>query len=228
MPDCGETLTDVDPTEVYFSFSRLRPFFSCGRRVQDTIDSVINGEIKPTDLPPIAVLVDKDGYMYSLNNRRLFVFKALKAKGLMQTIPVRVRPVPQTKRMMDKYSHATCAKEARLMLERDSSDSVDQGHKTTSNVVQDPNKNNDNEQITSDNAFRHTNEVKGIEESETSHSHTQGKPIENTFNISRLECPRTKEKQGDLEAELKALAVGGDQESSDESKGRKQRGRKKR
>lgn len=113
------SLTEVDPKDVFFTFSRLRPKFSCGRRVEDTLQAIHASELRAEDLPPISVLLDSaTGHLFSLNNRRLYVFKALQAEGRLETIPVRIKPVPQTKRMKDKYTADKCAKTARLMLER--------------------------------------------------------------------------------------------------------------
>jgi hypothetical protein len=55
-----------------------------------------------------------------LNNRRLFVFKSLRSAGLIQTVVARVKPVPQTKRMKDKYTVDKCALTAKLMREGES------------------------------------------------------------------------------------------------------------
>ena len=111
-------LTWLDPLPVYFTFSRIRPQFSCGRAVADTLAAASSGELKVEDLPPIGVLVDADGNHFSLNNRRLFVFKQLARDGrLVRTggkVPARVRPVPDTKRMREKYTPAKCALDARL------------------------------------------------------------------------------------------------------------------
>jgi hypothetical protein len=106
-------LAMVDPMPIYFTFSRIRPQFSCGRFVKDTLDELLNGTISVRDLPSIAVLTDGE-HMYSLNNRRLFVFKELHKAGLLQEVPVRLRPVPQTKRMAEKYTPAKCALVATL------------------------------------------------------------------------------------------------------------------
>ncbi len=117
------SLSHVDPDDVFFTFSRLRPQFSCGRRVQDTLDAILARELRAEDLPPISVLLDPaTGHLFSLNNRRLYVFKALRAAGVLATVPVRVKPVPQTKRMRDKYAADKCAKTARLMREREAAE----------------------------------------------------------------------------------------------------------
>ncbi|CEJ92653.1 hypothetical protein VHEMI08289 [[Torrubiella] hemipterigena] len=120
------SLTRVDPKDVYFTFSRLRPKFSCGRRIEDTLNAIRNKELRAEDLPPISVLLDPTtGDMFSLNNRRLFVFKTLQAEGLLETVPVRTKPVPQTKRMKDKYTSDKCVKMARLMAEREAVEALD-------------------------------------------------------------------------------------------------------
>ncbi|KAM3450193.1 hypothetical protein MY3296_006302 [Beauveria thailandica] len=122
------SLTHVDPDDVFFTFSRLRPHFSCGRRVQDTLDAILRDDLRAQDLPPISVLLDPaTGHLFSLNNRRLYVFKALRAAGRLDAVPVRVKPVPQTKRMRDKYTSHKCAKTARLMLEREAVEQLGEG-----------------------------------------------------------------------------------------------------
>lgn len=114
------SLARVDPKDVYFTFSRLRPKFSCGRRIEDTLNAIRNKHLRAEDLPPISVLLDPStGDMFSLNNRRLYVFKTLQAEGLLETVPVRTKPVPQTKRMKGKYTAEKCVKTARLMAERE-------------------------------------------------------------------------------------------------------------
>lgn len=65
---------------VYFTFSRVRPYFSCGKPVQETLDALAKGELDTGDLPQITLLYDGRNY-FSLNNRRLFVFKTLRMAG---------------------------------------------------------------------------------------------------------------------------------------------------
>ena len=73
----GPDEIEIDPDIIYFTFSRVRPFFSCGRPVQQTLDALIKGDLTTADLPQISLLFDGHDY-FSLNNRRLFVFKTLK------------------------------------------------------------------------------------------------------------------------------------------------------
>lgn len=122
------SLTQIDPKDVFFTFSRLRPKFSCGRRVEDTLNAIRNNTLRVQDLPPINILVDpKTEHMFSLNNRRLYVFKALQEAGNLDTVPARIKTVPQTKRMKDKYSADKCVKVARLMPEREAAEEPGSG-----------------------------------------------------------------------------------------------------
>lgn len=84
---------EIDPSLVYFTFSRVRPMFSCGRPIQETLDSLLSGALSTSDLPQITLLYDGKNY-FSLNNRRLYVFKTLKQAGLIKNIRARVKPVP--------------------------------------------------------------------------------------------------------------------------------------
>ncbi len=45
------------------------------------------------------------------------MFKALRAAGLLTSVVARVKPVPQTKRMKDKYTVDKCSLTAKLMRE---------------------------------------------------------------------------------------------------------------
>ena len=46
----------LDPRLIRFTHSRIRPLFSCGRRVEDTLESLRSGTIKMADLPRITVI----------------------------------------------------------------------------------------------------------------------------------------------------------------------------
>jgi hypothetical protein len=112
----ADATVDIDPQIIYFTFSRIRPKFSCGRTVQETIDALSNGSLSFLDLPRISVLFDGRHY-YSLNNRRLYVFKVLREAGLVTMIPARLKAVPNTKRMKEKYTPSKCSLTAKLMPE---------------------------------------------------------------------------------------------------------------
>eukprot|EP00755_Sulcionema_specki_P015791 Sspe_Gene.9891::Locus_3325_Transcript_3_3_Confidence_0.600_Length_3071::g.9891::m.9891/K08597/SENP8, NEDP1, DEN1; sentrin-specific protease 8 len=111
-------LVPVDVKDVRFTHSRIRPFFSCGRRVEQTLDDLRKGVIAVADLPPIT-LISKDGQppYFSLNNRRLYVLKELRREGVITEIPVRIKPPADTKRERERYTVDKCSDTARLMRE---------------------------------------------------------------------------------------------------------------
>ena len=124
----AEGLIAVDPRRIRFQYSKIRPHFSgCGRSVVSTLDSIRNGELSPGDLPPIQVLVgpvdEADGqrWYFSLNNRRLWVFKRCAEEGLLSDtngkIWVRVRE-PKSQKEKERYSIENCAVEAKFIRER--------------------------------------------------------------------------------------------------------------
>lgn len=105
----------ISPHEIYFTFSRIRPAFSCGRTIESTRQQFAKGELRVSDIPLLSVLTDGKGHYFSQNNRRLYLYKKLQQDGILQTIPVRVRPLPSTKRMNEKYTPEKCALKAKLM-----------------------------------------------------------------------------------------------------------------
>lgn len=114
----------VDPARIRFQHSRIRPFFSgCGRSITETLESIRRRETAPEDLPPIQVLVgpigeDGQPWYFSLNNRRLWVFKRCREEGLLNNnqIHVRVRS-PKSSGEESRYTIENCALEAKLMRE---------------------------------------------------------------------------------------------------------------
>jgi len=65
----------INPQDVLFTQDSIKGTFTSGGSVDDLISGLQNGTIHPTDLPPIR-LVQHDGQLFSLDNRRLFAFKA--------------------------------------------------------------------------------------------------------------------------------------------------------
>ena len=120
----------VDPSRIRFQYSRIRPYFSgCGRSVTSTLDSIRNGQLNPNDLPPIQVMIGpvdevdgKSPWYFSLNNRRLWVFKRCAEEGLLDhqdgKIWVRVRGAKSQKER-ERYTLENCAVEAKFIRERD-------------------------------------------------------------------------------------------------------------
>ena len=112
----NEWVAEIDPSIVYFTFSRIRPFFSCGRTVHDTLEQLCSRRLAIDDLPSITLLFDGRNY-FSLNNRRLYCMKELRKMGLIASMKARVKPVPNSKRMVEKYTPEKCSLTATLMRE---------------------------------------------------------------------------------------------------------------
>ena len=119
----------IDPARCRFQHSKIRPYFSgCGRSVHETLENIIEGKTKISDLPPIQVLVgdkgmddDKGPWYFSLNNRRLWVLKRLREEGHLEKfgnkVAVRVRR-PKSQQEKERYTLKNCALEARLIPEK--------------------------------------------------------------------------------------------------------------
>ncbi|KAJ3062729.1 hypothetical protein HDU98_001402 [Podochytrium sp. JEL0797] len=83
---------EIDPEIIYFTHSKIRKNFSgCGRLLTDTLEQIQTGKLDVASLPLIRVIYDGEKY-YSMNNRRLWVFKELKKSGHISTIVAEVRP----------------------------------------------------------------------------------------------------------------------------------------
>jgi hypothetical protein len=113
----------VDPDRVRFQHARIRPHFSgCGRSLAETLDSIRQGTMSVDDLPLIQVLVGPvdevhgSPWYFSLNNRRLWVLKQLRAEGRLDNNQIRVR-VRACKSAAEaaRYSLENCTVEAKLM-----------------------------------------------------------------------------------------------------------------
>ncbi|MCP1307952.1 RHS repeat domain-containing protein [Paenibacillus tyrfis] len=64
----------IDPNKVRFTQDSVKAEFSDGRSVYQLIDDLKSGNVKPKDIPEIRVF-EKDGNLYSLDNRRLYAFQ---------------------------------------------------------------------------------------------------------------------------------------------------------
>ncbi|KAJ9460061.1 NEDD8-specific protease 1 [Diplonema papillatum] len=111
-------LVAVDPAAVRFTHSRIRPQFSCGRRVEGTLEDLASGKTTVVDLPPITLISASggdEGPFFSLNNRRLYVLKQLRHRGLITTVDARIKPAADSKRERERYTVEKCSLTARLM-----------------------------------------------------------------------------------------------------------------
>ena len=109
----------VDPATIYFSHAKIRKTFSgCGRRVEATLQEIVDGKLSPKDLPFITVMRDNStGHLFSINNRRLWVLKRCREQGLLGPEGVvRVRVKREDARNPLRWSAETCKLEAKLCL----------------------------------------------------------------------------------------------------------------
>ena len=89
-----------------------------GKRIVDTIAEIESGQITANDLPQISVIQDGVGHYFCLNNRRLYVFKHLRRKGLLDNNTVTVRVKKAIPREMVKYSAEKCSLNCVLIREK--------------------------------------------------------------------------------------------------------------
>ena len=70
--ECGEGR--VNPNSVRFSQDSISSNFKNGNSVSDTAAELRNGDVSADDFPPVR-LVERDGNLYTLDNRRLAAFQ---------------------------------------------------------------------------------------------------------------------------------------------------------
>jgi len=93
----------------------IRAFASDGRSVYDTFEAISSGVLPLDDLPLISVVQVGDEY-YSLNNRRLWVLQELRRRGLVgDSVRVRMRPLPTSRRLAGRFAPEKCALSATFM-----------------------------------------------------------------------------------------------------------------
>jgi len=127
----------------FLYISSIRPYFSgCGRSVEGTFESIRDGTMSFSDLPPIQVIIGpKDSssitssngkgtgssstgngpWYFSLNNRRLWVLKRCREEGLLESVGnivrVRVRECKSANESK-RYTLENCALTATFLRER--------------------------------------------------------------------------------------------------------------
>lgn len=110
---------DIDPSIIRFTHARIRPYFTgCGKKIEDTIQEIVDGVTTVEDLPLITV-IENDGEYFSLNNRRLYTIKHVQGLGLLKKPTIQAFIKPALDREKTRYTAARCALQARIMLERE-------------------------------------------------------------------------------------------------------------
>ncbi|KAL3877302.1 hypothetical protein ACJMK2_035032 [Sinanodonta woodiana] len=79
----------IRPSDIRYTQESISCRFQIGKNIGTVIKEIMNEECKISDIPEIEVMV-KDGVYYSADNRRLYIFKILEAKGLVADISVRL------------------------------------------------------------------------------------------------------------------------------------------
>ena len=76
VPDCSVAAEGavMDSAAVRYSQSSIKGAFKDGGSISDVATGLRNGTIKPESIPPIR-LVERNGELFSLDNRRLWSFK---------------------------------------------------------------------------------------------------------------------------------------------------------
>ena len=85
------SVIELSPAEIRFMQDSISYRFRCGRYVNDAIEKIAKKEMRVDTLPMIQVL-KKDGLYYSLDNRRLYVFRVLHYRGLLDSLKVELVP----------------------------------------------------------------------------------------------------------------------------------------
>ena len=116
---------DIDPNVVRFTHARVRPYFSgCGKKIEDSISELKSGTIALDDIPLITV-IENDGHYFSLNNRRLYMFKFLNREGFLPGGIIKAYRKQALVREVRRYTIENCSLSATLMKEyRDVESSV--------------------------------------------------------------------------------------------------------
>lgn len=111
----GRSIIEVDPSQVYFTHARVRPVFTgCNKRIEETLQEIVEGRTRIQDIPKITVL-NNNGHLFSLNNRRLYLIKQLHSMGLLRTVAVQLKEA--TDKEKARYTPERCVLAAKLMKE---------------------------------------------------------------------------------------------------------------
>lgn len=83
----------------------------------DTLADLVEGRMELDDLPRIQVIIADGGHVFSLNNRRLFVLKCLREKGLLPNNMITVRTRPGKAHELERYTPERCSLKGKIMRE---------------------------------------------------------------------------------------------------------------
>ena len=86
--DAPGRLESVDPREVKFTQAWCSPWFRNGDgTIPDLFMNIVSGTVRVRDVPPLCVYWYQ-GRRFSVDNRRLVVWRALRMQGVIRRVPV--------------------------------------------------------------------------------------------------------------------------------------------
>ena len=79
----NKAIVSINVNRIYFTHSRIRPIFTgCNKLITDTLEEIINKKTFIKNIPLITI-IENNGNYFSLNNRRLYLFKMLAQMNLL-------------------------------------------------------------------------------------------------------------------------------------------------
>eukprot|EP00928_Gymnodinium_smaydae_P041161 TRINITY_DN27866_c0_g1_i2.p1 TRINITY_DN27866_c0_g1~~TRINITY_DN27866_c0_g1_i2.p1 ORF type:complete len:259 (+),score=16.73 TRINITY_DN27866_c0_g1_i2:99-875(+) len=90
--DAESVEISVLPHQVLFTHNTISSYFRCGIALDDAIEAILDGKESVDDYPPLE-LVQHDGHLWSLSNRRLYVFRVLAAMDKVHKVKAVIWPM---------------------------------------------------------------------------------------------------------------------------------------
>ena len=83
---------ELAPSKIRFMHDRINSRFKNGVLLSTTIQEIEQGTMSVYSLPKIRV-VRRNGYYYAFDNRRLYVYRVLQYRGLLDKVKVNLAPL---------------------------------------------------------------------------------------------------------------------------------------
>lgn len=80
----------LKPSEIFYSQDSISSIFGDERSVQEAVEGVLLKKFAVQDFPVIQVVRRLDGKYYSLDNRRLYIFRVGQYYGTVTRVPVKI------------------------------------------------------------------------------------------------------------------------------------------